>query len=157
MMAAILRWVSPIAAATLLTACDVPSIDSCYSCIDAPSDRPIPAALQSKVRLIHGGHLPEEAQQVFYSEMCGIDCHQQLRFDASTAVVEGFVQRLLPQAPAQPAAHTSPTEGPAWWAAQHVAGTQVRQSGTEQPWPLTIVTLPIDNGQTRVWLSAFQT
>ena len=157
MMAAIPRWVSAVTAAALLTACDGLGIDSCYSCIDAPSDRPIPAALQSKVRLIHGGHLPEEAQQVFYSETCGIDCQQRLRFDAPTAVVEGFVQRLLPQATRQSAARTGPIEGHSWWVAQRVAGAQVRQSGSEQPWPLTIVTLPIGNGQTRVWLSAFQT
>ena len=157
MLAAILRTSSWMAAVMLLTACEIPSIDSCYSCIDAPTDRAIPAPLQAKVRLIHGGGLPTEAHQVFYFEECGIDCRQQLRFDAPSTVAEAFVHRMLPQATAEEAATAPLPTGPVWWTAQNASGTQSWRSSPDQPWPLTIVTMPLGNEQTRVWLSAHQT
>lgn len=70
-------------------------VDVCRSCLDSDPDRPVPAEELHKITIISGNQqLPDEAINIYFDEVCGIDCSQIIRFDLPTAKAETLMQGI---------------------------------------------------------------
>lgn len=68
----------------------------CRSCLDSDPDRQVPAAELHKITIIFGNQrLPDESINIYFDEVCGIDCSQIIRFDLPTEKAETLMQGIV--------------------------------------------------------------
>lgn len=68
---------------------------SCRSCIGHDVSKPVAVKDVAKIKIITGDTLlPKSATNVYFSEECGIDCSQQIRFDMPSAEARIFAEKL---------------------------------------------------------------
>jgi hypothetical protein len=155
----VIRLAALLPAALLAVACD-PIGDVCFNCGDSGSNAPLASADAARLRLIHGGTLPAGASNVYYTEQCGIDCIQWIRFDIPAAEWEPLLTRLREGAEGRSPDIVSEIDGPpgaAWWRVNPPAGVaeHVALVGP-QGWPLALISYRLDARSIRVFLTANQ-
>jgi hypothetical protein len=151
-----------VSLALLLAACEPfgdPFGDVCFNCVSAPANAPLAATDAAQLRLIHGGSLPAGAANVYYRELCGIDCIQWVRFDIADTQWDEFVVQMRAAAPNQVSPgqpETGSDDMPAWWRERSGSPLEHMKLMGQQGWPVTLTGYELPNDRIRVFLVAHE-
>lgn len=154
-------------AAFLLAGCSDP-LESCQVCLKGDPALAIPTSDVAKITMVYSGRkLPPSATNVYYHEICGIDCQQWFRFDAPVAEARAFADslRLAPLTNAktpQDNQFLSPPKSLPWWPARFPGGIEIGTNDINDAnyadgakgKPMTIIIQP-GSRHARVWIYAF--
>jgi hypothetical protein len=160
------------AAALLLLASCGNVVDVCHSCLKGDPAKPVAASETPKIGLVYSGkRLPASATNIYYHELCGIDCQQWIRFDAPVGDARAFARGLLvrplsmtppsAQSGAQPTLPGAEAAKMPWWPKQFSKETErgentINDGGDKagKGQPLLIILQP-DGKKATVWLAAY--
>jgi hypothetical protein len=155
-----MRFAGLLPVTFLLAACGPfgdPIGDICFSCVGSVGNAPLAATDTMRVRLIHGGTLPASATNVYYTEQCGIDCIQWVRFDIPEGEWAPLRARLSADArPDNPSEAMAPPGNPDWWRIEPEGAAERLRFNGPQGWPLNITAYGVDTAKMRVFLVALQ-
>jgi hypothetical protein len=155
----------------MLTGCD-DFLAVCHSCLTSDPAKPVVAAEIAKIGLVYSGkRLPASASNIYYHELCGIDCQQWIRFDAplsdALAFADGLLVRPLTRQ-TTPGIAEAASLGPEsakmpWWPTSFPAGVEfgentINDGGNKngKGQPLTIF-VQRHGATATLWLAAFTT
>jgi hypothetical protein len=158
--------------ALLLSSCGE-FLDVCHSCLGGDPTKPVAAGDVAKIGLVYSGRkLPASASNIYYHELCGIDCQQWIRFDAPEADARDFAENLLVRPLSKGWAKDMLRTGwgpndikgdsakfMPWWPNQFSSGIETGENtlnDADKGQPMRIV-ITGDGKIARVWLAAYTT